>query len=313
MLPSHLVADQSRVFAFLARGENYGCAEPVRRVDTHGAAVFLAGKDVYKVKRAVRFPLMDFSSLEKRRAACEAEVTVNAPNAAGLYLGTVPITRSQAGFELGGDGEAVEWAVHMRRFDESRTLDRVAKMSGLSPKVLAELARAILAAHAQAPRRGGAAAVALLERTIAENRSAFLESPELFPAERVAQLATDSARALDDVRTLLLDRGAAGYVRRCHGDLHLRNIVLLEAGPTLFDAIEFDDAIATGDVLYDLAFLLMDLWQRGLEPEASRIFNRYLSLGKRRGGPLRPCRIAVVPERAGRDPGESRRGQSREP
>ncbi len=274
--PSHVIADQSRVFAFLARGENYGCAEPVRRVDTHGAAVFLAGEDVYKVKRAVRFPFMDFSTLEKRRAACEAEVAINTPNAPGLYLGTVPITRSANDFALGGDGEAVEWAVHMRRFDESRTLDRVVEMSGLSSTVLAQLARAILAAHARAPRRGGTAAVALLERTIAENRSAFLESPELFPAERVARLTAESVQALGAVRRLLLDRAEAGYVRRCHGDLHLRNIVLLEAGPTLFDSIEFDDAIATGDVLYDLAFLLMDLWQRGLEAEASRIFNRYL-------------------------------------
>jgi uncharacterized protein len=233
--PSHVIADQSRVFAFLARGENYGCAEPVRRVDTHGAAVFLAGEDVYKVKRAVRFPFMDFSTLEKRRAACEAEVAINTPNAPGLYLGTVPITRSANDFALGGDGEAVEWAVHMRRFDESRTLDRVVEMSGLSSTVLAQLARAILAAHARAPRRGGTAAVALLERTIAENRSAFLESPELFPAERVERLTAESVQALGAVRRLLLDRAEAGYVRRCHGDLHLRNIVLLEAGPTLFD------------------------------------------------------------------------------
>ena len=272
---SHVVADQSSVFAFLTRGENYGCARPVTRIDTHGAVVFLAGENAYKVKRAVHFPFMDFSTLEARRVACGAELAVNAPNAPGLYLRIVPITRSEAGFALGGDGPAVEWAVHMRRFDESCTLDRVAE-GGLSSEVVAQLARAVLAAHAKAPRRDGAAAVASLAGYIAENRVAFLESPEVFPVERVARLTAHAARALDAVRPLLLHRGAAGYVRRCHGDLHLRNIVLLETGPTLFDAIEFDDAIATGDVLYDLAFLLMDLWKRGLTAEASRIFNCYL-------------------------------------
>lgn len=177
---SHVVADQSSVFAFLTRGENYGCARPVTRIDTHGAVVFLAGENAYKVKRAVHFPFMDFSTLEARRVACGAELAANAPNAPGLYLRIVPITRSEAGFALGGDGPAVEWAVHMRRFDESCTLDRVAE-GGLSSEVVAQLARAVLAAHAKAPRRDGAAAVASLAGYIAENRVAFLESPRSFP------------------------------------------------------------------------------------------------------------------------------------
>ena len=124
--PSPTVADQGQVFSFLGDPRTFGLAAPVRRIDTHGAALFLAGRDVYKVKRAVRFPFMDFSTLEKRRAACEAEIAVNGPNAPGIYLGAVPITRAASGLALGGAGDIVEWAVHMRRFDENATLDRLA-------------------------------------------------------------------------------------------------------------------------------------------------------------------------------------------
>ena len=118
--------DQSNVFAFLADPATHGLREPVTRIDTHGAAVFLAGRDVYKVKRAVRFPFMDYSTLDKRRWACEREVAVNKGNAPDLYLGAVPISQDGSVLKFGGGGTIIEWAVHMRRFDENRTLDRLA-------------------------------------------------------------------------------------------------------------------------------------------------------------------------------------------
>src|SRR5690348_9920024 len=95
---------QDEVFAFLADPATHGIAGPVKRIDTHGAAVFLAGDHVYKVKRAVRFPFMDFSTLEKRRQACEAEIAVNCANAPAIYRGTVPIVRAGRGLRLGGAG-----------------------------------------------------------------------------------------------------------------------------------------------------------------------------------------------------------------
>ena len=273
---THVVADQSNIFTFLSNPRSHGLTEPVIRIDTHGAAVFLAGPDAYKVKRAVRFPFMDYSTVEKRRAACEAEVTVNRPNAPGLYLGTVPLTQAPGGLAIGGEGEAIEWAVHMKRFDFNETLDRVAATGRLSRPLVAKLTHAVLASHARAPQRDGGPATASLERYIHQNHDAFLETPELFPPDRTAQLTARARKAFAETRTLLLSRSEAGFVRRCHGDLHLRNLVLLAGEPTLFDAIEFDDAIATGDVLYDLAFLLMDLWQRELRDAANLILNRYL-------------------------------------
>ncbi len=103
-----------------------GLSEPVVRVDTANAVVFLAGPDAYKVKRAVKFPFMDLSTLDKRRRACEAEIEVNRADAPGVYLAALPITRKGDTLEIGGRGEIVEWVTHMRRFDENATLDRVA-------------------------------------------------------------------------------------------------------------------------------------------------------------------------------------------
>ncbi|MFG1204328.1 AAA family ATPase [Xanthobacter aminoxidans] len=272
----HVVADQGAVFALLADPATHGLAEKVIRIDTHGAAVFLAGPFAYKVKRAVLFPFMDFSTLEKRRAACAAEVEISGAGAPGLYLGVVPIVRTAHGLALGGEGEAVDYAVKMRRFDTDLTLDRIAERGDLTADLVKAVAAMVVNAHAAAPeRRGFDSAGALstyLEDTIAE----FSARPDLFPAEDVTRLAEVSRAALARVRPLLAARSESGFVRRCHGDMHLRNIVLLDGRPVLFDAIEFNDEIATCDVLYDLAFLLMDLWQRGLRTEANAIFNRYL-------------------------------------
>lgn len=273
---SHVVADQTEVHAFLGIPGTHNLTEPIKRIDTHGAVVFLAGPNAYKVKRAVRFPFMDYSTLERRRAACEAEVAVNRPNAPDLYVGVLPITRSGGNLALGGNGEVVEWAVHMRRFDERRTLDRVAEAGALTPALIAKLARAIHVSHEKAFRREGGPATAALARYIEQNHEALTETPELFPPDRVAALTAAATSAFAAVGDLLQRRGDAGYVRRCHGDLHLRNIVLLGEEPTLFDAVEFDETIATGDILYDLAFLVMDLCERGLGSAANQLLNRYL-------------------------------------
>ncbi|HUG63043.1 MAG TPA: AAA family ATPase [Methylomirabilota bacterium] len=272
--PSHIVEDQSAVFTFLEDPATHGVA--VTRIDTHGAAVFLVGADAYKVKRAVRFPFMDFSTLEKRRRACQAEVEINGPGAPGIYLGVTCIARDGDRLVLDGDGEVADFAVHMRRFDETLTLDRVAAAGGLEPGVIRDLVAAVHASHARAPRRPGEPAAEALARYLDQNREAFAEQPDVFPAERADRLVRRSKAEWTRLRPLLMARGEAGYARRCHGDLHLRNIVLIDGRPTLFDAIEFDDGIATGDVLYDLAFLIMDLWERGLRQEAGAVLSRYL-------------------------------------
>ena len=272
------VPSQEEALRYLADPATYGLKSPVGRVDTAGAVVFLAGNDVYKIKRAVTFPFMDLSTLEKRREACQAEIAVNRDNAPGVYLEAAPIVRTPSGLVIGGEGEAIEWVCHMRRFDEDATLDRIADRGGISDSIVDRLARAIRRSHARAPLRDGTRAANELESYIQQNDAAFGHYPNLFPRARARWLTRESRLAFAVARPALLRRGRDGFVRRGHGDLHLGNIALIEGEPVLFDAVEFSDAIASGDVLYDLAFLLMDLEARRLRRTANRLFNQYLAL-----------------------------------
>ena len=271
---THVVADQSEVAAFLAKPETHGGA-PVERIDTHAAMVFLAGELAYKVKRAVCYPYMDFSTLELRREACEKEVEINRRTAPDVYLGTCPIVRGADGLlRLHGVGEVVEWAVLMRRFDQAGLFDRLAQNGRLTPELLVRLADAVAAFHGSAePAPERAVEPGWL---IDENAEEFAERPDLFAPDQAEALTEAAGSALASTAGLLEERRARGLVRRCHGDLHLRNVCLVDGRPTLFDAIEFNDAIACIDVFYDLAFLLMDLDHRGLRPAANLVFNRYL-------------------------------------
>ncbi|MBV8836266.1 MAG: AAA family ATPase [Alphaproteobacteria bacterium] len=268
---------QDEVFAFLADPATHGGA-PVRRIDTHAAAVFLAQDHAYKVKRAVRFPFLDFSTLERRERACESELEVNQPFARDLYKRVTPITREADGrLAIGGQGKPVEWAVEMVRFDENATLDHMAGRGEIDDALADALARAVARAHAQAPPVAASPWLDALARFIAQNDEAFLAMPALFPRHETSALTQASRVAFERVRPLLVVRGQQGLVRRGHGDLHLGNIALIDGKPVPFDAIEFDPLIAAGDVLYDLAFLLMDLIERGLGGAANVVLNRYLA------------------------------------
>lgn len=285
---AHTVADQSAIARLLSDPGTHGeGVDRVERLDTHGSMVFLAGDRAYKVKRAVDFPYMDFSTLAKRRRACAAEITLNRRTAPELYLGVCPILRDAGeGLRLGpldtagpatpeAGGEVVEWAVVMRRFDQDRRLDNVADAGALDAATVEALAARIADFHARAEpvADGGADALGWV---IDENAQEFPQSPELFEPAAARELTGAARAALQLQRPLLDSRAGEGLVRRCHGDLHLRNVVLLDAGPRLFDAIEFNDAIACIDVLYDLAFLLMDLDRRDLHTAANHLLNRYL-------------------------------------
>jgi len=270
---------QKEVLAFLADPAAHG-GQKVQRIDTHAASVFLAGDRALKVKRAVRFPFLDYSTLERRKHACEAELAVNAPFAPEIYRGVVPITREAGGeFAVGGSGAPVEWAVEMRRFDEKRTLDHLA--AEIDEALADALGRSVAAAHAKAPAVEADAWIAALGSYIGEHVEAFRHYPDIFPAAEIDALARASRAAYTRLVPLLRERGRHGFVRHIHGDLHLGNIVLIDGTPVLFDAIEFSDIIASGDVFYDLAFLLMDLLERGLAPAANGVLNRYLAETRR--------------------------------
>jgi aminoglycoside phosphotransferase family enzyme/predicted kinase len=279
----HGTDDQSAVLRLLGDAATYGRGvTEVERIDTHGAIVFVAGARAYKMKRAVAYPYMDFSTLEKRRNACRRELELNSRTAPDLYLEVLPVTQDDAGLTLGDKGASadaaiVEWVLVMRRFDQADLLSERAEAGKLTPEVVAALADAVASFHAAAEeRRDRATGAEAMAWVVRENGEEFTERNDLFDSDEARHLTESSLAHLKQHGRLLDARAESGHVRRCHGDLHLRNVVLLDGQPTLFDAIEFNDAIACIDVFYDLAFLLMDLDHRDLRPFANLVLNRYL-------------------------------------
>ena len=259
---------------FLSSPAAHGGA-PVERLDTHSSVVFLAGARALKLKRAVRYDYLDFSTVERRRRSCEAEVRINRRAAPSIYRGTLPVTREPDGtLALGGTGAPVDWVVEMLRFPQEQLLDRLAARGALPLELMRPLADAIARFHAGAERsreRGGRAAMAAV---LDGNAHGFVTAGAgILDAEECTRVTSRAVALLDRCGPLLDRRRDDGFVRRCHGDLHLRNIVLLDGRPTLFDAIEFNDDLAWIDILYDLAFLLMDLWHRGLPRHANEVLN----------------------------------------
>lgn len=291
--------DQTEIADFLGLPSTHG-GESVVRIDTHTAVVFLAGTRAWKLKRPVRFDYLDSSTAERRRQLCEAEVRLSRRTAPTIYRGVVAVTRESDGsLSLGGAGAPVEWIVEMNRFDQDALLDRQAAIGRLELAVMPPLGEAIARFHGAAEPRldlGGAAGI---RRVVDGNDAGLGEYGGAYLDQALCrQITTESRAALDRLGALLDRRRRAGFVRQCHGDLHLRNIVLLHGEPVLFDAIEFNDDIACIDVLYDLAFLLMDLWRRDLPRHANAVWNAYLrwtgDLGGLAAMPLfLACRAAI--------------------
>jgi uncharacterized protein len=285
--PSSGSDDRQDVIAFLSDPAAYGPG--VDRVDiiaTHISLVFLAGDRAYKLKRAVRYPYLDFSTAERRRRACNAEVALNRRTAPDLYLEVRGVGRAGNG-TVGwtGAGPRLDWVVVMRRFDQAQLFGALAGQGLLAAPLMRALVDHVVAFHAAAERRldcGGAAAVAAIEK--ANNGELRRFGGEFFAPEDVDRLHLRSRERLTLASELLDARRAAGKVRRCHGDLHLRNICLLDGKPALFDCLEFSEELATIDVLYDVAFLLMDLEHRRLQDLANLAANRYFDMTEEEDG-----------------------------
>src|SRR3569833_2661268 len=221
---------QDAVFDFLTDPLAQGAE--VHRCDTHAAAVFLSGTRALKVKRAVRFPFLDYSTLDKRKAACAAELEVNRRFAPRLYRRVVPILREADGkFAISGKGEPIEWAVEMTRFDESQTLDHVADRGRLPKEVPQLLAAMVLAMHEGAEAADASSWITAISKYIAQNSSAFLEHESIFSRSDATELDQASYEALKRLAPLMTQRGKTGFVRRGHGDLHLGNIALIDGKP----------------------------------------------------------------------------------
>ena len=252
--------------AFL-KGETWGFpAEAVEHMETHAAHIFLVHDRAFKIKKDVRLPYLDFSDRQKRRAVLEHELKVNRLFTPGIYLSVSDVL-----------GEPV---LVMRRFPSQSLLAWQIAHGGVGPALAQRLAVMVAESHRKAPRRD-VPGKDIMSGLGAQLSAAFIASPDIFhPAETLEYHALFEA-ALNANKALLNERNARGLVRRCHGDMHAGNVIVEEGIPKLFDAIEFSEKIATIDVLYDLAFLLMGLWTEGERHAANRVLNHYLDLRRR--------------------------------
>jgi uncharacterized protein len=249
--------------------------------ETHISWVLLAGRDAYKIKKAVDLGFLDFSTLEARCFYCSEELRLNRRLAPSLYLGVVAIGGSAEHPVLGGE-PAIEYAVHMRRFAQSSMMDQMLSSGEVTLAHIDKLAAVIASFHIALPPAAEDSpfcATTEIEKAALQN---FAPLPQLLiePNDLALLEAVRQASALEfsACERLFQQRAAAGWVRECHGDLHLGNIVMLNEMPIPFDCIEFNAELRWIDVISEISFPVMDLLRRGRPQLAWRLLNAYLEV-----------------------------------
>ncbi|WP_431301091.1 AAA family ATPase [Tabrizicola sp. BL-A-41-H6] len=271
---------QNDVIRFLQSGAAFSARGPVHHVQTHCAHVFLGGDVALKIKRAVRYDYLDQSTPDRRRALLERELALNKPAAPMIYRDLVAVTRAaDGGLALNGVGAPVEWALRMHRFATDCEMTAVAASGRLTDSVAEALGQAVHRFHATCPvlqDKGDD----LIRDILDELGRVLTPLGGLAGSGLVGAFLEQSRQHQSTLAPMLRERSGAGHVKRVHGDLHLRNLLLIGGQPVLFDALEFDERLATCDVLYDLAFLLMDLCHRKLVRQANLAMTAYLLAAK---------------------------------
>lgn len=253
----------------------------VQRIDTHISTLLLAGDYAYKIKKAVVFAFVDYGTLAQRRRCCEAEIRLNRRFAPRIYLGYVAIRGSVEHLSLTGHGPILEYAVKMRRFAAQAQGDVRARQGLLTEDAMDKLAARIAEYHCAAPRQipntlyGHADTII---RTIIANLGELDTLLSGFAPPDYATLSTELRHRLLALEPALDKRRKDGFVRECHGDLHLANIIYENERWVAFDCVEFDAGLRWLDVMEDIAFTVMDLHAHALPELANRLLNRYLEI-----------------------------------
>lgn len=255
--------------------------EQVELIETHISWVFLTRDFAWKVKKPVAFDFLAFSTLQERKRFCEDELKLNRRTAPEVYLSVVPICGTVAEPIIDGTSEPFEYAVKMKRFDDAGLLSRKATEKRLTPELIDQLAETIAEFHSRIPRAECDSAYGLPADIREDALDNFSTIEELANGDTQRETTVHRLKAWTiaewaRLESVLSKRRAAGYVRECHGDLHLRNIVEINGRPCLFDCIEFNAEFRWIDVISEVAFLVMDLEEHGEEQLARRLLNRYL-------------------------------------
>lgn len=267
-------AEQQETAAFL--GKLSGSAP----LETPISAIFLGADTAWKLKKAVRLTFLDFTTARARRRFIEREFVLNAPAAPGLYQAVMAVIRNPDG-QLAltafppPDAAVLDWVLRMARVPQDDFLDRIADSGGLTPVLLDELGDAVAAYHQRLSPVADTVAGKDMRTVIAENRAAALSTA--LPPDQIDAWHAAAQSQLECLAPWLRCRAEQGFLRRGHGDLHLGNLCRWQGKIVPFDALEFDEALATIDLGYDLAFLLMDLDRRAGRGAANRVMNRYIA------------------------------------
>lgn len=271
-------AQNMLVRAMLNPGFYDHCVDQVELVETHISWVFLAGDFAYKLKKPLDLGFLDFSTLEQRRHFCQEELRLNRRFAPQLYLEVVMIGGSMTHPRPGCE-PAIDYAVKMKRFPVRQQLDRMQSEGQLTAFHMDRFATLIAQQHEQAPVVGNKQKFGSPASVITPVRQNFVQLRPLLPSGlegKVEALERWSEEAGHGLETLLQERKEQGFIRECHGDVHLGNMAWFEDGPILFDCIEFNENLRWIDTINDIAFLVMDLDDRGEEAFGWRFLNRYL-------------------------------------
>ncbi|MCH8499803.1 MAG: AAA family ATPase [Marinobacter sp.] len=249
-------------------------------LETHISWVLLTGDYAYKIKKPMDFGFLNFSTLALRQHFCNEELRLNKRSAADLYLEVLPITGSEDNPALGGDGTPIEYCLRMRQFDQTGLLDKMQERGALSAELLEALARDVALFHAQLPTVDPVKPLGTPGAVYAAMQENFDQiRPLLDDAGLLTQLDALEAWTrctYERLHDTIAERREQGFVRECHGDLHLANITQHKGKVTLFDCIEFNEPFRWIDTINDIAFLLMDLESRGEQRLASLTLNTYL-------------------------------------
>lgn len=249
-------------------------------LETHISWVILTGPYAYKIKKPVDFGFLDFSSLDRRKHFCAEELRLNSRLAPTLYLDVVPITGSAEQPQVNGAGEPFEYAIRMRQFDQSGLFDAMQEKEGLDAGMMRDLAQQVAAFHRELPAVADDKPLGTPEAVFAAMKENFeqirplLEDDSLLPQLEALESWTECT--FERHQDTIASRRERGFVRECHGDLHLTNITRFEDQVTVFDCIEFNEPFRWIDTINDLAFLLMDLESRNEYALSADVLNVYL-------------------------------------
>ena len=270
---------QASIVRALRQGQGFARAhDNVEVIETHISWVFLVGDYAYKMKKAIRLNFLDFTGLDRRLRFCEDELRLNRRSAPELYLDVVPVVGDCERPIVGGEGNAIEYLLRMQRFPQSARLDNQLESDNLGVDDMLALAQTVGSLHLDAEPVAFTGADDALHRVSKPIHDNYPHIERVAAGDDLNRVQDWTERELERVTPTLVDRQRAGFVRVCHGDLHLANLVRLEERIAAFDCIEFSAELREIDVISDTSFLVMDLASRGRADLGYVFLNRYLEL-----------------------------------